>query len=44
MNAILPSPLVENYEQFIDQVTIPDKDDRHVVAAAMACGAQKIVT
>ncbi len=44
MNAILPSPLVANYEQYIDQVTIPDKDDRHVVAAAMACGAQKIVT
>ena len=44
MNAILPSPVVAGYEQFIDKVTIPDKDDRHVVAAAMACGAQKIVT
>ncbi len=44
MNAILPSPLVANYEQYIDRVSIPDKDDRHVVAAAMACGAQKIVT
>lgn len=44
MNAILPSALVEHYEQFIEQVNIPDRDDRHVVAAAIASGAQKILT
>ncbi|WP_338846888.1 PIN domain-containing protein [Massilia sp. W12] len=44
MNAIPPAALVSHYEQFIEQVTIPDKDDRHVVAAAIACGAQKILT
>lgn len=44
MNGIKPFALVTHYEQFIEQVTIPDKDDRHVVAAAIACGAQKILT
>jgi hypothetical protein len=44
MNALRPSALVERYEQYIGQVHIPDADDRHVVAAAIACGAQKIVT
>jgi len=44
MNHILPSALVERYEQFIGQIDLPDKDDRHVAAAAIACGAQKIVT
>lgn len=44
MNAIRPDPLVSNYEKYIGDITIPDVDDRHVVAAAIACGAQKIVT
>ena len=44
MNGLTPSALVERYEQYIGQVRIPDADDRHVVAAAIACGAQKIVT
>ncbi len=44
MNGIHPSALVERYEQYIDRVHIRDADDRHVVAAAIACGAQKIVT
>lgn len=44
MNQIKPFALVTNYEQYIEQVVIPDKDDRHVVAAAIACGAQKILT
>jgi predicted nucleic acid-binding protein len=44
MHQILPSPLVENYRQHIGQVDLPDKDDRHVVAAAIASGARKILT
>ncbi|MCW7540099.1 PIN domain-containing protein [Aquabacterium sp. A7-Y] len=44
MNQIQPTALVERYEQFIGRIDIPDKDDRHVVAAAIACGAQKILT
>ena len=44
LNNIQPSALVERYEQFIGQIDLRDKDDRHVVAAATACGAQKIVT
>lgn len=44
MHKIEPSALVERYEHLIEQVQIPDKDDRHVVAAAIACGAQKILT
>jgi hypothetical protein len=44
MNQIQPAALVHRYEQFIGRIDIPDKDDRHVVAAAIACGAQKILT
>ena len=41
MNQIQPTALVWAYEQFMGQVELPDKDDQHVVAAALACGAQK---
>lgn len=44
MNMIKPAALVSNYERYIPQIDIPDADDRHVVAAAFACGAQKILT
>jgi hypothetical protein len=44
MHQIQPSPLVENYQQFVGQIDLPDKDDRHVVAAALAIGARKILT
>jgi predicted nucleic acid-binding protein len=36
--------LVEGYEQLIDALELPDPDDRHVLAAAIRCGAQVIVT
>jgi hypothetical protein len=36
--------LVEGYEHRIEGITLPDADDRHVVAAALHCGAQFIVT
>jgi predicted nucleic acid-binding protein len=44
MHLIRPSPLVDNYQQFIDKADLPDRDDRHVLAAAIASDARKIVT
>ncbi len=44
MNGIPPSALVTRYEQYIGQIDLPDKNDAHVAAAAIACGAQKIIT
>ena len=39
-----PDSLVENYEAQIENITLPDPDDRHVVAAAIAGKASIIVT
>ncbi|WP_190824828.1 PIN domain-containing protein [Saccharopolyspora pogona] len=36
--------LVQGYEPLIDAVTLPDPDDRHVLAAAIKARAQVIVT
>ena len=36
--------LVVGYEQLIDSLDLPGKDDRHVLAAAIRSGAQVIVT
>lgn len=36
--------LVEGYERWLDQIELPDADDRHVVAAAIESGATTIVT
>ncbi|MDX6744469.1 PIN domain-containing protein [Actinocorallia sp. A-T 12471] len=44
MNAAVPGALVEGYEGLIDGIKLPDPDDRHVVAAAIRCGAEVIVT
>ena len=44
MNAAVRDSLVTGYEQLIDGLTLPDKDDRHVLAAAVRSGAQIIVT
>ncbi len=35
---------VEGYESLIDGLILPDADDRHVLAAAIRCSAQVIVT
>lgn len=44
MNQAVPDALVSGYEDLIDGLTLPDADDRHVLAAAIRCGASVIVT
>lgn len=44
MNAHVLDCLVTGYETLIDSVTLPDPDDRHVLAAAIHAGADLIVT
>lgn len=44
MNAYVCDCLVTGYESLIDAVTLPDPDDRHVLAAAIRAGADLIVT
>jgi len=39
-----PEGLVTGYEALTSSLTLPDPDDRHVLAAAIRCGAQHIVT
>ena len=44
MNEAVPDCLVSGYEHIIDQLQLPDPDDRHVLAAAIRSGAAAIVT
>ena len=44
MDSAIPGGLVEGYEDLIAGLTLPDPDDRHVLAAAIRCGASVIVT
>jgi hypothetical protein len=44
MNRSVPDCLVENYEGLIAGLALPDPDDRHVLAAAIADHADAIVT
>ena len=44
MNTNVPGSLVTGYEQLVDSIELPDKDDRHVVAAAIRTRAEAIVT
>lgn len=44
INAAVPDCLVTDYEPFIQQLKLPDPDDRHVLAAAIRCQAGVIVT
>jgi predicted nucleic acid-binding protein len=39
-----PDALVENYESLVDSLTLPDENDRHVLAAAIKTNANIIVT
>ena len=44
MNEALPNATVMGYEAHLPQITLPDPDDRHVVAAGIAAGASIILT
>lgn len=44
MNLAFPDANVESFKDLIPSINIPDKDDRHVVACAIRCNADLIVT
>jgi predicted nucleic acid-binding protein len=44
MEQAIPDVLVSGYEGLIPGLTLPDPDDRHVLAAAIRCQAGVIVT
>ena len=44
INQAVPDCLVTGYEHLIDELWLPDPDDRHVLAAAIRAGAQAVVT
>ncbi len=44
MNSALPEAEVQGWEVHMQGLTLPDPDDRHVLAAALASGAKKILT
>jgi PIN domain len=44
LDASVPDALVSGYEGLIPALQLPDPDDRHVLAAAIRCGASAIVT
>ena len=44
MNAHAEDCLITDFESFIGVMSLPDHNDRHVVAATAKCGADVIVT
>lgn len=44
LNDAVPDCLVTGYEHLTERLTLPDRNDRHVLAAAIRCGAQAVVT
>ncbi len=40
----MPDCIVDGWEPLVDGLTLPDPNDRHVLAAAIHAGAQVIVT
>jgi predicted nucleic acid-binding protein len=44
MQRAFPEACITGYEPLIDGLKLPDPKDRHVLAAAIRCGAQHIVT
>lgn len=43
MTLAFPDALVENYEALIENLSLPDEDDRHVLAAAIKINANLII-
>lgn len=44
LEAVFPDALVTGYEHICEGLSLPDPGDLHVLAAAIQCGAQHIVT
>ena len=44
MNTAVPDSLVTGYEAKISSLSLPDPDDRHVLAAALRSRSQRIIT
>ncbi|RON34295.1 PIN domain-containing protein [Pseudomonas frederiksbergensis] len=44
MDQAIPDACVSGYEKLIEGLTLPDIDDRHVLATAIRCNASVIVT
>jgi PIN domain len=44
MDAAIPDAIVTGYQNLIADLRLPDPDDRHVLATAIACNARVIVT
>ena len=44
MDKHIPGALVTGFEGLIESINLPDKDDRHVVAAAIQTRAEAIIT
>lgn len=44
MDQAIPGCLVTGYESLVPSLTLPDQDDRHILATAICCNAAVIVT
>ncbi|RON96703.1 PIN domain-containing protein [Pseudomonas moraviensis] len=44
MDLAIPDACIDDYEDLVSGLTLPDENDRHVLAAAIRCGADVIVT
>jgi len=44
MDQAVPDCIVSGYEDLIDAINLPDKNDRHVLAAAIRSGCDAIIT
>jgi predicted nucleic acid-binding protein len=44
MTQAIPDCLIDDFQELVDGLTLPDPDDRHALAAAIRAGAQAIVT